>query len=348
MSLRPFGYQKFLERVHRRQLLLRLVEGAGVGALCGCAAVLPLVLIALWRGMPAVQFAVAGPLIGGMAGVFWGVLTRPNRLVAALEADRQLGWDDLLSSAVAIQAPCSSDPWAEAVRAYADSKCAGISPSRVILHRLGVRAWGGIGLAAAFVLALGSIPTFVSPSRAGNREELSANPLAVLSDQSPPTVGTGDVPRRGATQAEPEDASRTNGPDTKSIPGTTLETVADQASNRSNVSNDPTGSGVGASQSKTANPAKPLDVQGGTEASRTGVNGRPGGGAGQSSPEASRTGDASGQSAGAADHMRKLTPPWQSSNWPDDSRRANAAVESGRIPDSYRDVIRGYFNPTVR
>jgi hypothetical protein len=35
--------------------------------------------------------------------------------------------------------------------------------------------------------------------------------------------------------------------------------------------------------------------------------------------------------------------PWQSSDWPDDARRAQNLIESGQVPDSRRDLVREYF-----
>ena len=338
----PFPFERFLQRVHRRQVALRLLERVGLGTLGGCAAALPLVGILLWRGMGAAQVAVAVPLIGAAAGVLWGVLVRPTRMATALEADRQLGWDDLLSSAMSIPAQFSNDAWAAAVRACADSKCRGFSPSTIVLHRFGARAWGGIGLSAAFVLALGSIPSIVAPGRANDRQELDANPLAVLSGAPPHMKGAQVVPRRGSAQQEPEDASLANAIDSMALPVANGESVADSTSSRGASASDSSGTGVGATQSKTAASPKPLGV-GGTEAGSSTTGGRTGAGAGRTSAQLPAAGEASGQAAGGADRPAKVTPPWESAQWPADLLRANAALESGRVPDSYRDVIRDYF-----
>lgn len=326
--------------------MLHLVERAGLGMLMGCGAALPLIGILLWRGMPVLSMALVFLAIGMAAGVLWGIGTRPSRVAAAMEADRQLGWADLLSSAILTHRQSPDDPWAGAVRAAADARCRGVSPSTVVLHRLGARTWGGIGLATALVLALGLIPTLVEPSRADRQPDVSSNPLASLTEQSQPlSVGRGSVPRGTATQQEPEDpnASRMSG----------IEPIASQMLERDSSRNadspqhksgtDSAGRGTGASESKLADQQHPLANTSGTQANQAAANGAESAGAGRSFNGITGSGNASGAAAGYGG-TRRTSPPWQTADWPADSNRANAAVESGRIPDQYRDVIRGYFD----
>lgn len=348
MNGRALDSDTFVRRVHWRYVMLHLVERAGLGTLFGCAAALPLVGILLWRGMPAVAVSLMALAIGMAAGLLWGVLTRPSRIAAAMEADRQFGWADLLSSAILVQSKAIDDPWAAAVRVAADTRCRGVSPSGVLLHRLGARAWGGIGLATALVLALGMIPTFAEPTRAGGRQNAGANPLAALAGETQSAnVGSGTVPRRSAVQQEPEDpnSSRMNGIEP---PPQRVE----KAHSDGNVGNlqratatDSSGRGTGASQSNTENPPSRLADVSGTGAKDISDRGKVASGAGQASAQGAAKGEAAGQSAGASNQARQPVPPWQSSQWAGDSQRANEAVENGRIPDSYRDVIRGYFEP---
>jgi len=39
--------------------------------------------------------------------------------------------------------------------------------------------------------------------------------------------------------------------------------------------------------------------------------------------------------------------PWQSSDWFYAQSRATRAIEAGRVPDAYRDVVRDYFQTDV-
>src|SRR5579872_2041700 len=129
MSRNRTGFELFLRRVHRRHLVFHLLERTGLGILGACLAALPLVLIVVWRQESAVPLTAAALALGATTGLSWGFLTRPGKLAAALEADRQLRWADLLSSALTVRARAADDPWALAVLATADARCSGISPS---------------------------------------------------------------------------------------------------------------------------------------------------------------------------------------------------------------------------
>jgi hypothetical protein len=262
-----------------------------------------------------------------------------------MEADRQLGWADLLSSAMMVRSMAPSDPWAAAVRAEADARCRGVSPSTVVLHRLGARAWGGIGLAAALVLAMGIVPTFVAPAMADQQQNAPRNPLDAIAEgpQAQPSRG-GMVAHRTHTQEEPEDdrASRMNGVDQPPPTAGQRDSSADADSQRPNDATDPNGLGTGASQSKSTNSANHLAAASGTQAHSPTGGTHAAAGSGQASAQLPTGNDASGQSAGRSEATQSV-PPWTTSHWAGDSQRANAAVDSGRIPDSYRDVIRSYF-----
>lgn len=347
MRKSPVGSERFVRRVYWRYVVLRVLERVGLGILTACVAALPLLGILIWRGSPAIWTAIIALAIGAAAGGIWGIVTRPNLLSAALEADRQLDWADLLSSAIIVRAFAENDPWVGAVCAAADTRCRGVSPSTVVLHRLGARAWGGIGLAAALVLAMGLVPTIVAPTRGEEPRSVSSNSLdAMTGEQSGPQGSNTAITRRTATQQEPEDAraSRMNGVDQPPPAAGRQESSADADAQRGNTTNDPNGHGTGASQSKDPNSPNHLATASGTQA-RPGADGKhTSGGAGQSSSQPPDGGAASGQAAGHSNRSPGSAPPWASAQWAADSQRAKAAVESGRIPDSYRDVIRGYFD----
>lgn len=325
--------------------MVHLAERAGLGTLFGCAAALPLITVLLWRGMPAIALAMMALAIGMASGLLWGILTRPSRLAAAMRADRQFGWADLLSSAILIQSKTPSDPWAAAVRVAADARCRDVSPSSVLFRRLGVRVWGGIGLATALVVALGMIPTIAEPTRADGGLNAGSNSLAALAGESQGAVGSGSVPRRTAAQQESEDpnASRTSGIEqpTQRVEEGNSDSSANRLSRE--TATDSSGRGTGASQSRTVNPSNHLADAPGTGAQETTSSGKVSAGAGKTSAPGAAKGEAAGESSGNSQQARQPVPPWQSTDWAADSQRANRAVEGGRIPDSYRDVIRGYF-----
>lgn len=344
-ALRP-QFERFLRRAHRRFTLLRLLEGAGLGILGGCAAGLPLVGILAYRGADGFGAASIAIAIGAAAGLLWGWLTRPSRMATALEADRQLGWADLLGSAILIRARSNEDPFAAAVVAEADARCRATTPGALVLHRLGARTWGGIGLASALVLVLGLLPTFAAPTRADEHANAARGPLALLQGEEPPVSNTaGPVPRRAHRQQDPDDpnASRMGAEDVPSArPSDSAKGSPIDEARHSTQSADASSHGGGAGQSKTDHPgqlraAQPTGAQS-PDGAREGA-----GGTGRASA-GSGNGAGSGQSAGQASETARRAPPWQSSEWPAQGRRAMDAVESGKLPDAYRDVIREYFD----
>jgi hypothetical protein len=57
-----------------------------------------------------------------------------------------------------------------------------------------------------------------------------------------------------------------------------------------------------------------------------------------------RPGEQAGTTAGqGVPGGRRPAPVWESQGWADDRGAAEAAVQSGRVPDAYRDLVRGYF-----
>jgi hypothetical protein len=340
-------FERFVRRVHRRQVLLETIERSGLGMLGGCAAALPLILILLWRGQSAGQIASGALAVGAIAGMIWGIVTRPSLMNAAMEADRQLKWDDLLSSAWAIRGREREDSWAGMLIAMAETHCAETSPSAVVLNRLGARAWGGIGLAAALVGVLGLLPAVTAPPSEANAVSSSA----VASDETPFSQKTdnpagGSYARHSAVQAEPDDPNSSHidgmSPDSSHAPAGEKQSD-DPGTHRKPGDSSADGQGTGSSQSSHPGEYHLATPQDGTSAENNPGKGKATGGVGASARRAKADGPASGQLAGAAAGNQPGTPPWQSADWAQDAERANQAVESGRVPDAYRDVIRAYF-----
>lgn len=337
-------FEQFVRRVRRRFVVLRVVERVGLGILFACAAAIPLLLIALWLGQPAAPLAPAALLVGALGGGVWGILTRPTPLEAAMEADRQLGWADLLGSALSV-GDRSDDPWARAVALAADERCRGAAARAVILNRLGARAWGGIGLAGALVLILGLMPTYSTLTQAQEGSHApGSDMLSMHADQQASRFST-RAPRRTAIQAEPEDAGRDRVGEEPTADDSSK--ANQQPSSQAAKPHDSTGAsnsrGAGSSHTNVKDPGALAQAQQNTGSASANPQGaaRDGSGRGSAFPS-----DATGENSGTAsqESSAPAPPAWQSAEWPADVNRAHQAIESGQIPDAYRDVVRGYFD----
>lgn len=332
-------FERFVRRVHRRHVALNLLERAGLGVLAGCAAALPLVGIVLWQGMPAWQLTIVALAIGTVAGLLWGVITRPTLFTAAMEADRQLDWADLLSSALTVHARSSIDPWASAVTAAADVRCRNASPSSVLLNRLGARTWGGIGLATALVLVLGLMPAYSSSLRAGQ----AGMSLPLDTSESRHTSGSGVFSRRTPDQAEPDETRANRTPGDMTPPDRSGQDAQNpDAGPHSPKASGSAARGSGQSQSKSLNPSALEQAQGASRNVDRSTQGRAAGGIGAPAASPASDGGSSGQIAGSA-HLGHPVAPWQSKDWPTDLKQARQAIQSGQVPDAYLDLVRGYF-----
>jgi hypothetical protein len=359
-------FLRFLRRVHRRLVVVRLVEWCGAGLFAGCAAGAALIPALLWLGRPAWGAAGWATGVGVATGLAFGLGRRPRLLDAAMEADRQLRLADLLGTAWSLHRRGGGEPgtapWAASVLAMADARCRGASPWSVALRRFGARAWGGIGLATALVLALASLSANPPDTRAGNTAPQSDVAVRRRAEAGAPTDrpvvspwGTAARRRLGATEGTDErDRRRRNGTD---VPVSEPDHPDDPAqatppdSRRS--ASGAGGRGAGASQQADAGsvtaPRPPAAAPSGQSPRRTPVaESRQGmaGGDGRSAPQipnpgtTSETGDGSTADPASAAEVQ----PWQSDSWPGDAARARAAVEAGRVPDAYRDLVRRYFD----
>ena len=346
MTGRRPEFEQFIRRVHRRYLVLRILECAGLGVLGGCAAAAPLLAIALWRGYPPLPLAVSALAVGAAAGLLWGLTTRPTPLAAAMEADRQLGWADLLSSALTTR-QTNGDPWIAAVAAAADAHCRAAAPSSVILNRLGARAWGGVGLAAALVIVLGLLPTYAIPTRA---DEQASNPINPFAQRQSPEAESfaraTPTGRRTPPQQEPIDDSASRMGADASDPQTqdhNNQNAGNSAAAHQGTSSDPSGQGTGAAHSDIRSSSSPALHPDATHARAIGNGNKASGGAGESASHPRAGQDAAAGSAAAAS-PEKYAPPWSSSQWPQRVRQAQTLLDRGQVPDSYRDVVREYFD----
>lgn len=349
---------RFTRAVHRRLLLVRAIEGAGLALLVSAAFALPLTVALLWQDRPALAAAVVTLSLGAAAGLLAALLLRrPTLYDAAAEADRQLELSDLLATALAARA--SVDPWQRAVVAMADARCATLKPNAVVLHRFGGRAWGGIALATALVLTLGllSVTPAEAPARDARPEDDQATALAAAeTDPEPPgrrdELLSAAHDRAAASPREylPQDASESGRGAMASDDADPAPPRAVHDASASRRTADAGGVGS-ASASSVTRRTQPAPAPAPSPRAREGIDDptAPTAGGGRMSeahPDAGAAASSSVTSSSAAAPgagRQSPVPPWRSPSWPTDVAAAEQAVRSGRVGDGYRDVLRAYF-----
>lgn len=353
--------QRFLRSLHRRLAVQRGAERVGVCLLVASAAALLLEPILWWRGdsvLPVCLVALAG---GSAAGILWGIARRPTRLAAAMEADRQLKWDDLLGTACLIDAAeeNSQNSWDATILAIADAKCRQARASMVLFNRWGGRAWGGIGLTAMLTLALALIPSRTTRSDAADGRELFGLQSVQNRERPDQTFASADLPPvpRRPRGAQPEDVARV-GADAPSEQGRDGQTNATDdrhpSDNGSDKSPSSAGDGQrgGAAQNPMVHPQyhEPAPITSPAQPAERAVSSQrnsAGGvtaGAADPPPGLADTHGATGAHTGMdAGGSRHATPPWRTDHWPADSADAMRDVRSGKVPARYHDLVRDYF-----
>src|SRR5215208_349778 len=86
----PSSLDRFVRRVYRRLVVLRLLEWSGLGFAAAC--VTSLISILLLRNQHESLFLIGGAQLGlgTLMGLIAALLRRPRMIDAAVEADRQL------------------------------------------------------------------------------------------------------------------------------------------------------------------------------------------------------------------------------------------------------------------
>jgi hypothetical protein len=348
----------FLTAVHRRHVALRVLERTGLCVLVACGACALLIPLLLWQGQSALAPAVWVLAFAATGGLLWGGLRRPGRLEAAMEADRQLRLADLLGTALMLRkSPGAADPWAASVLATADARCRELSPSSVILHRLGARTWGGIGLATALVLAVALLASSPTDTRAA-RSDAVAGDRPVASDASPavdrplvaasPSGAPRSIPQGSGTDRDSgrpglTDSAQGKGPDTAPRrPGES----PDGRPGAGDTSGGTSGSSSTERRAARPPPKASAEGQGTAAVGATRPSARASAGVGRASdPSAdpSTADGALGSTAGATAGTAPATPPWAAPGFDSGARRAQEALDSGQVPAAYRDIVRKYF-----
>src|SRR5262245_23701437 len=89
--------------MRRRWIVWRALEWAGICAFAAAVMGILLVPVLVWRGVDAIEPALMLLGIGAACGLLAGLTRRPTLLRTAIEADRQLGLADLLSTVITKQ-----------------------------------------------------------------------------------------------------------------------------------------------------------------------------------------------------------------------------------------------------
>jgi hypothetical protein len=329
--------ERFIRRVHRRFIIVRALERAGACAAIASLFAAILASILFLQGRDSLPLVIALLGAGATVGLLWGFIRRPTQFEAATEADRQLALSDLL--ATALSARNSDSAWGGAVIAIAEERCRTLSPTTVIVHRFGGRAWGGIGLSAAMVLTIGLLSSVPgeTPVRAGMTLDSGSRAVGEL----PKTL----IPENPSTDA----TARTRDADSRSVADENRDTVdpsveataARPGKTRSSHSGE-TGGGTGAAQMPSVSGSVPrLSAGDQNDADNREGEFATGGAATHSADRADPSGAVSG-GVGASPALEAPTPS-QDRSGPSDRTAAMQAVRSGRVPDAYRDVVSEYF-----
>ena len=337
--------RKFISAVWRRIVVVRIAESIAIATAAASAAGLALIPILWLRGQSALPLALAMLLLGGISGGVWGISRRPTRFQAAVEADRQLNLQDLLGTVHLLSREnAAGDPWRDAIACVSDDRCRCLRPSAVVVNRLGLRAWGGVGILGALLITTGLFtarPPSVSAAAPSQESSATASPQSIQSSNSPAIQspqfdarppgpgGNDEISNRGAEQDQPDDSHRDSSPQ------------SNLAQTHSAAGAD---SSTGGGAARTHSPQPPLD----SPAIRDAGAALPQSGqatpatAGQSDSRAKTPGDSNAVTATeSANHQ---SPPWSSNQWSEDSAAAQAAISAGRVPDSDADLVRDYFS----
>jgi hypothetical protein len=193
----------FVSAVHRRMVMIGTLEKFGVGVLVGSLMAALLVPLASWQALPTFPILLCSALVALLTGSVLTALRWPTRQSAAVEADRQLKLDDLLSSVVVeveVETNNLQDGFARAVMVMANARCAAHSPSEVIFRRFGMGSWGAIGLAMSVAIALAVVPLSETKSQAIDR---NIDVLSSDSNDGPGVIPSTDPARATLQHADP-------------------------------------------------------------------------------------------------------------------------------------------------
>lgn len=343
---------RFVRQVRRRWIAWQMLERMGIGMVAASAVSLTLMPVLLWRGQATIIPALMFLCLGCAIGMLWSCSTAPTLLQAAMLADRQLGLNDLLSTAITLPTD-SSNRWEAMVIAHASSRCHGLGANQVFVRRLGARAWGGIGLVGALPLILALMSSDPLPLAAGMRSSGPIPPIEsweVHQPSGPILVLTQHL----AQGLESSDAAWSDLANGDALSRGDRETLSDTGKNISGQ--NPTDDGRGTASGRSDDMRwQPLSYEGSVAGAQFNLD----------SPDYRATtsswgantpammtdsfglrSDVFGQTASQAPDLA-VVPRWRSSRWPATDQSTAVQPVPDQVPDAYRDLVREYFNRTA-
>lgn len=336
------NFQQFLRALHCRMVMVRGLERMGLGILLASAAALLLLPVFIAKSMPAVQGVSILMILGAIAGLTWGCLYRPTRFDAAMEADRQLNWSDLLSTALTQQ--YQDDEFAQAVLVMAEARCRNVSPSLVAMNHWGVRGWSGVGLAIALVLTAGMMVSTPALPQAGAKELAGLQQVDANLDLSGNQLIPDGLDNRMEFHSNPAESpeGRRDGSSRSESDSSPNHNQTDSASTAGKGTTGGTGTGSAQTPGQVDHhePQLPISAGAGQEHSTGPISSGTGRG---NKPEDSTNPGETGATA-APDTLIQWTAPWESKEWKNERDSAMEKVRAGEVPDLYRDLIQDYFN----
>jgi hypothetical protein len=326
---------RFIAAIWRRMVWIRIAESVGISLAVASVTGLILTPIMWWRGVDPFSAIAAlwGP--GFVVGILWGISRRPSLMEAAVEADHQLDLHDLLGTMLRTDTAADA-VWGESLAAFAEERCRGLRASAVIVNKIGLRGWAGVGILGLLVMAVGMLtsrPSEVTAAPTGlaagweGLGEQKANEnsigLAKAVDRPPGPGGVDDLGRRMAMGLN-EGSSQQGG--------------AGMDSSR-NV-----GAGAGSGAGKATTPAGANTVAPDRRVALNAASSRFGeaaDGTGTSDTKTKMPGE--NHSNFASSVAGRNAAPWSASGWGNDRTAAESAIQAGEVADGDADLVRDYF-----
>lgn len=324
-----------IQRIHRRWMVLRLVESTGLAGLIGCGLSLILAVLLIWQGSDAsiliFWLLSLSLLIGALAG--W--MRRPTIFDAAVETDRQLKLHELLSTALALENSDRRDvvdpQFREIILQSARQRCEAIRPGELMLNRLGARGWSSVGLATLLTIAIALLsgnPVIVQAGKARAMRDATALTAA----DAPQGRWQAQGSSRADSDPQPSARSGEQPPAERTLAKGAAEGSPGGTANVDSAGRNAARSGDAA----VARPAAPTDTADAT------IRGDASPGAGASTAMGT-AGDSTARSV-ALHRTSRRAAPWESDQWEQTRRQTLQSVESSDLPAAYRDLIRDYFS----
>ena len=328
--------QRFVSAVRRRILLIRI--GESIALFAAGASVLGLALLPIFwvRGESAMPVAVE--ILGGgiVLGFVHGIARRPSRLAAAREADSQLNLQDLLGTLLSTEQN-GDEAWRRNFAAFAEERCRTLRPSSVVVQRIGLRGWAGVGILGALLMTSTLLTVRPASVTAGS-------PLMPNNSAQEDSISTAAAQDSGISSAPPQRPPGPGGSDAISERGFDADQQNGQTSTPGDSGRSSSGisASSGAGVSTTANSVVPVAAPSKSDAKGANLQaGRIVEGNGQGDSRIRAAGENNSMTAAPADGKKVAS--WESSGGSAELDPGGSADDFGRSPDRDADLLRDYF-----